>query len=444
MAVGDAELQLPINRMLERNPGLIRAAIDLHQAGAIPPATYLLDLDAIADNASAMAEAARRLGLRVWVMTKQDGHNPFLAHVAIARGLDGTVAVEAIEANILHRFGLPIRHVGHLVNIPKHQVARMVAMRPEAITVYSVEAARAVSEAATAAGVEQGLYVRVNRVGDETFAGMVGGWDLDRCVEGIAPILDLPNVRIAGLTTHPVISYRNLDAYTAEPTDAFFTMLRGKERLERELGLRDLRVNCAANCNTVTFETLARYGATDVEPGSAMTGSTQFHLHADLPERPAQVYVSEVMHHWEGDVHTLGGGLTWLFQPDEWKPRALVGSTFEEARDRVLELRLKGVVDYFGAGRVAGRQSRIGDTAVYPLLLPQIFMNRAYVAAVSGISTGRPRVEGLFDSATNELDADFSPIAPLETRTRAEALAAQYAAVAPSAAGQGAAARGST
>jgi predicted amino acid racemase len=424
--VTDAELNLPISRTLERNPELIRAAIQLHQDGTIPPATYVLDLDAIADNARAMADAARRLGLRVFVMTKQDGHNPYLAHVALAQGLDSTVAVEAIEANILHRFGLPLGHVGHLSNIPKHQVARVVAMRPNVITVYSYDAAKAVSQAAGTLGLTQDLYVRVNKPGDESFAGMVGGWDESTALEGVGRLLDLPNVAVAGLTTHPVISYHETDAYNAQPTNAFFTMLRAKEQLERGLGLSDLRVNCAANCNTVTFETLARYGATDVEPGSAMTGSTQFHLHQDLPERPAQVYVSEVMHHWEGDVYTLGGGLTWLFAPGEWAPRCLVGSSFDEARDQVLEMRLKGVVDYFGVCAGVTPQPRIGDTAIFPLLLPQIFMNRAYVAAVSGISRDEPRLEGLFDSATNELDADFSPILPAETRAKAQRVARSY------------------
>jgi predicted amino acid racemase len=421
-----AELNLPISRLLERNPALIEAAIQLHQSGAIPPATYVLDLDTIADNARAMADAARRLGLRVYLMTKQDGHNPYLAHVALAQGLDSMVAVEAIAANILHRFGLPVGHVGHLSNIPRHQIARMLAMRPDVITVYSYEAAKAVSDAAGTLGLTQPLYVRVNKPGDESFTGMVGGWDESAAVEGIGQLLDLPNVVVAGLTTHPVISYREIDAYKAQPTDTFFTMLRAKERLERDLGLRDLRVNCAANCNTITFETLARYGATDMEPGSAMSGSTQFHLRQDLPERPAQVYVSEVMHYWNDEVYTLGGGLTWLFAPDEWSPRCFVGSTFEEARDRIMTMRSKGVVDYFG---VCGRLlplPRIGDSVVYPLLLPQIFMNRAYVAAVSGIARGVPKLEGLFDSATNELDANFAPIDPSVTQTKAARLARSY------------------
>ena len=209
-------------------------------------------------------------------------------------------------------------------------------MNPDVVTVYTVEAAQAISVAAGAQHRTQRIYVRVNRLGDESFAGMVGGWTEDSCVEGIAAILRLPNVEVAGLTMHPVISYRNKDAFRAEPTDGFFTMLRARDRLERELGLHDLRVNCAANCNSATFATLARYGATDVEPGAAISGSSLFHVYQDLPERPAQVYVSEVSHIWNGDVYTYGGGLSFIHSVEDWTPRAIVGTSFDEARDRCL------------------------------------------------------------------------------------------------------------
>jgi predicted amino acid racemase len=424
----ESELRLPITRMLERNPNLVRAAIELHQSGVVPAATYMIDLDAIADNARAFASVAKELNLRTYIMTKQDGHNPYLAKVALGQGIDKVVAVETIEANIINRFGLPLGHVGHLSNIPRSQVARVVAMRPDAITVFSLEAAQAVSRAATELGVTQKLYVRVNKHGDEVFPGMVGGWEEESCVKGIAPVLDLPNVEVAGLTMHPCISYTNQDAKSATPTNSFFTMLRAKETLERELGLSNLRVNCAGNCNSGTIRMLAGYGATDVEPGSGMTGSSLYHLYGDLPERPAQVYVSEVMHHWQGETNTLGGGLTWLFQPDVWQPRCMVGSTFEEASGRILPMRLRGVVDYHGVCGTDGPAPRIGDSAIYPLLLPQVFMNRCYVAAVSGIASGNPKLEGLFDTGCNELDGDLQPIPAAETRKRLAAVGATYAA----------------
>jgi predicted amino acid racemase len=413
-------------RMYQRNPNLMRAAFELHREGVIPTATYVLDLDAIADNGRVLAEAARRHNLRVYAMTKQDGHNPYVGRILLDQGVDSIVAVEAIAANVLHRFGLPVGHVGHLSNIPQAQVARILTMDPEVVTVYSYDAAKAVSDAALAQHKTQRLYVRVNRAGDESFSGMVGGWPEQTCVEGIAPILGLPNVEVVGLTMHPVISYRNRDAYTAEPTDGFFTMLRAKERLERELGLRDLRVNCAANCNSATFATLARYGATDVEPGAAITGSSLFHVHQDLPERPAQVYVSEVSHFWEGDVYTYGGGLSFIHSVEEWTPRCVVGATFDEAHDRYMSFRLKGVIDYFGVCTIEGKLPRIGDTVVYALPLPQIFVNRSYVAAVSGISKDQPKLEGLFDSACNELDENFEPIPAPVTRARVERVAQSY------------------
>jgi len=115
-----------------------------------------------------------------------------------------------------------------------------------------------------------------------------------------------------------------------------------------------------------------------------------------------------------------------LFEPDHWAPRCFVGSTFEEAHDRVTTLRSKGVVDYFGVCDALDPPPRIGDTVVCPLLLPQPFMNRAYVAAVSGISRRKPKQEGLFDSATNELDADFSPVARAATRMKGERVAGSY------------------
>src|SRR5579862_1769046 len=39
-------------KALDRNPAMVEAAIRLHQEGAIPPSTHLIDLDAVANNAS--------------------------------------------------------------------------------------------------------------------------------------------------------------------------------------------------------------------------------------------------------------------------------------------------------------------------------------------------------------------------------------------------------
>jgi predicted amino acid racemase len=360
-------------------------------------------------------------------MTKQDGHNPYVGAIALEQGFDGIVAVEAIQAHVVHRYGQRLGHVGHLSNIPRHQIEQVLSYEPDAITVHTVDAARRVSEAAVAVGRIQDVYVRVNRMGDQQFHGMVGGWQIDECVEGIRPILDLPGVRLAGLTTHPVIAYSGDPAADAQPVDSFFTMLRAKELLESAYGIDGLRVNCAANCNTRTFSTLASHGATDMEPGGAIAGSTFF---SDLLELPAQVYVSEVMHEWDGHVYTLGGGLSFIFSPDDRKPLCMVGTSVEDAQGRFMELTGRGVIDYFGVNTPpAGRRPNVGDTAVYAIEGPQMYVTRCYIAAVTGIAENKPVVAGLFDCAANELDDRFQPIEIAETRRRvASVVADRYSA----------------
>ncbi len=415
------------DRIERQNPNLLDAAFSLHQSGAIPAATHVLDLDAITGNTRLMAAEAKRLGLRAYAMTKQDGHNPYVGAIALEQGFDGIVAVEAIQAHVVHRYGQRLGHVGHLSNIPRGQVEQVLSYSPDAVTVHTVAAARHLSDAARAIGRVQDVYVRVNRLDDAHYAGMVGGWTIDECVEAIRPILALPGVRLAGLTTHPVIAYSDSPAAEAVPVDGFFTMLHAKELLEAAYGISGLRVNCAANCNTRTFSTLASHGATDMEPGGAIAGSTFF---PDLLEVPAQVYVSEVMHEWDGQVYTLGGGLSFIFSPDDRKPLCMVGASVDEARGRFMELTERGVIDYFGVNTPPpGPRPRVGDTAVYAIEGPQIYVTRCYVAAVTGIAAGTPVVAGLFDCATNELDDRFQPVGIEETRRRVSALVAdRYAA----------------
>lgn len=49
-----------LERTFHRNPGMLAAAVELHQSGALPAATQLIDLDMIARNARLTAEAAPR------------------------------------------------------------------------------------------------------------------------------------------------------------------------------------------------------------------------------------------------------------------------------------------------------------------------------------------------------------------------------------------------
>jgi hypothetical protein len=117
------------------------------------------------------------------------------------------------------------------------------------------------------------------------------------------------------------------------------------------------------------------------------------------------------MHRWGGDVYTLGGGATYLetyggrlSEPHE----CLVGRTFDAACSHRLTLLERGQIDYHLVCSPSDR-AEVGDSAIYALH-PQYYVNRAYVAVASGVASGRPRLEGLFDSAGNALDDQFRPI----------------------------------
>jgi predicted amino acid racemase len=399
-------------KTLERNPNMLAAAIDLHQAGAIPPSTHLIDLDAVADNARVIADSARRHQLKVFAMTKQDGHEPHMTRIALDQGFDAVTAVEARQAYRIHRYGFPLGNVGHTSQLPRAEVEQILAMEPEFVTVYNVEAARRVSDAAAALGRVQQVYVTVAEPGDAgTHDELFGGWTFDECVPGVRPILDLPNVEVAGLAQHTTIDYVSQDdPYTAKPTEAFFTTLRAKEALERELGLDHLRVNCSGNCNTVTAGILAGYGATDIEPGAALVGSGRFHALLDMPERPAQVYVSEITHRWQGHAYAIGGGFGFIWDMDgTMLPfRGIVGRTLDEARDHPLELAAVPWYDIYGLFRDPEGIAQVGHTLLFAHFA-HVIMERCYVAAVSGIASGRPKVEALLDSQATMLDGDRNP-----------------------------------
>jgi hypothetical protein len=56
-----------------------------------------------------------------------------------------------------------------------------------------------------------------------------------------------------------------------------------------------------------------------------------------------------------------------------------------------------------------GGKAKVGDSVLF-CHCAQVIQERCYVAAVSGVSEGRPVVEGLCDSAATVLDRDFNPV----------------------------------
>ena len=88
----------------------------------------------------------------------------------------------------------------------------------------------------------------------------------------------------------------------------FSTLRRAAEALAKA-GRTSIEINAPGTTSSEILPMLAEAGATQVEPGHGLTGTTPLHAVEDLPELPAVVYVTEVSHLFGGEAFCFGGGL---------------------------------------------------------------------------------------------------------------------------------------
>ncbi|RII09560.1 hypothetical protein DSC45_30140 [Streptomyces sp. YIM 130001] len=378
-----------LNTLLARNPGLADAAAALHASGAIPPDTYVIDLDAVEENARLLAETAERLGLGLWFVVKQVGRNPELIK-AVARHIPRYAAIDVPEARTLHAAGAEPGNLGHLVQIPRRALPELLATRPETVTVFDTANARAVSEAARALGFVQDILIRVEGAAGSVYPGQEGGVPLADIDAFAAAAEQLEGVRIGGVTAFPCVL---CDAETGvpRPTRTFELAREAHARLAAR-GHTGLRLSAPSATSVSSLPLLAQLGATHGEPGHALTGTTPQHaIDPHQPEKPGYVYVTEVAHTLaDGRPAVFGGG----FYPRAGIKDALLPRTGERLR---VEDAPAGNIDYY---RLLARPSagvEPGDTALLAFRT-QIFVTRSTVAVVAGLSAGAPRLVGRYDA----------------------------------------------
>ena len=390
-----------------RNPTLIKAAVEFHQQGIIPPNTYLVDLDTFKDNVRKVVSTAKVYGLSLYHMTKQQGRNPILAKAAEEAGLEKIVAVDFAEAKALYRHGARMGHLGHLVNIPKHMIPVALKMQPEVITVYSLDKAKQIAEVAEALGICQELLVRVYNESDTYYPSQIGGIPLEDLADSVKKINSLPGVKVAGLTNFPCILF-NYEKQIPEATPNLYTLQEAAELLQRTVHIELKQINAPSLTCAATIPLLAEAGATHGEPGSCLTGNTPLHAFDDeQPEIPAMGYVSEVSHVLYGKGYAFGGG----FYPRGRFKEALVGENPETIISSKLQVEPDPpeVIDYHGT-LVIGEQKNIkpGDTVVYAFRA-QVFVSRSYVGVVEGLHSGSKekwRLVGLHNQLGYEVNRE--------------------------------------
>lgn len=386
-----------LSNLIRQNPEFASTVIDLHQDGQLPPDCYVIDLDTMAENARLITAESHRLGMSVVAMTKQFGRNPDALRTLAENGVDSFVAVDTTCARAIHRAGMRLGHVGHLVQIPRHTADEISSMTPDYWTVFSEEKAREAAEAAQRQGREQKLLARVYGPGDVVVETHAGGFDADDILR-VADRLDATEGGIfAGITSYPALTFDRTEHFV-RPNPNLGTLERVANTL-RDAGRTGIEVNAPGETSTAVLATLANAGATQVEPGHGFTATGAYHAFADLPERPAMVYLSEVSHRYQDTSFCYGGGLYLCIGSVDYTPTAIVGRDFKEAISQRVPAEISQahqVIDFYGRlGEPEQGQLEEGDSVLF-CFRAQAFYTRSSVAAVSGVHGGTPRVEGIY------------------------------------------------
>jgi len=387
-----------LKNLIKYNPNFVKSVVNLHQDDQIPPNSYVLDLDAIEKNAAVIAAESQKLGLKVFPMTKQIGRNPKAMEVISRQGLDTYVAVNMACALPIKKFGHQIGHLGHLVQIPKADTDVGVRLEPHYWTVFNFEKANAVSDSCVKFKKIQKLLARLYASGDTFYMGHEGGFPAEEVVTVAEELGKKMNCSFAGITSFPTL------LFDVKKNDVFLTpnmiTLEKAAKALRLAGFKDIEINAPGTTSTMVMKMLADAGATQVEPGHGLTGSTPLHAVKELPELPAMLYLSEISHIYTGKPFCFGGGLYIDPVFPEYDVKALVSADASDILRHPMSVKIppSNAIDYYGIlSPKEGKAVHVGDSVIFGFRV-QAFVTRAFIVPVSGISNGKPFVEGVYTS----------------------------------------------
>jgi len=284
--------------------------------------------------------------------------------------------------------------------------AAVIEANPEVVTLFSIEAAIRLAQAARQLGREQAALLRVQAPGDTFYFAHGGGFPLAEIESAAAEIQRLGRLTVAGVTTFPCLLADPVTR-TVEPTRNLATLIEASVRLDAA-GYPIWQVNAPGTTSAQTMARLAAAGATHVEPGNALHGTTPEHIFdPDAPELPAIVLVSEVSHLDGDDAYIFGAGYYVDGVLGAYQLRAAIGHDASLV-ERVLDVDTAsdGAIHYYCIARSARQAGvRVGDTAVF-CFRPQTFVTRARTQAVAGLHTGAdPVLRPSYDQEARPVDA---------------------------------------
>lgn len=372
-----------LDALLRTNPGLATLAARAIRDGRLSPGTYVLDLTAVDENAEVISAAARLHGIQLYAMSKQVGRNPDFIR-AVSRHIPKWVAVDLVDARAIVHAGGRLGHVGHLVQPGRAEVARMLELRPEIVTVFSLDLAEHIAAEARRQGLSQSLMARIAGPVGALHPGQPGGIALEGLEDTVEQIRSLRGVTLDGVTGYPCVVAGRAGLALSEIGSSVL------EAASRISGLA--QVNGPGNTCTSGIPLLRKLGFTHGEPGHGLTGTTPLHaIGAEQPERVAMLFATQVSHRLDADRVAIFGGGFYA------RGNAAGAQVYSRSHLHVgtLEPHPAGSIDYYRTLRVDG-DVRPGDPVVLAFRF-QAFVTRAPIATV--VSHGhRTRIVGVHDA----------------------------------------------
>ncbi len=391
----------------KHNTTLIEYALELIKEKKIEPDSYVIDLDSIEQNSFKLLESGKNNNVKLYCMLKQLGRNPRIGQLILncsveKNKFEGIVAVDVREALQLSRAGLPIKHVGHLVQIPRCNIKEILEMKPEVITVYSVEKAQEIQwvmqqEGFIDKGYTQKVLLRVTGKNDLLYPSQEAGFAPNDLVKAIETIQNLKGFQFEGLTAFPCFLYNDQERRIKQTQNAQ-TLIEAVSMLQSKYEIQCNQVNMPS-CTTVqSIEMIAQLGGTHGEPGHSLSGTSPDTIDAQDPLIPSMVYASEISHTYKNNSYCYGGG---HYRRSGVK-MALVkqGNTIEAAQ--VVHPHAEAIDYHF---ELEGKHL-IGSPVVMAFR-SQLFVTRSKVVLVSGLQRKKPTVDSVWDSQGNCI-VDFS------------------------------------
>lgn len=377
-----------LNSLLEENAALADVALQLIGEGAILPDTYVLDLDMIRENAGKIASEAHENGLESYFMLKQLGRNPLVANALADLGYCGAVCVDYREALVMARANVPIGHVGHLVQVPRNVIKSVLSAHPDVVTVYSVEKAAELSDAAESLGERQKVLLRVRKESDTTYPGQSAGFLLANLEKIVTQLERMPGIRVAGVCSFPCFLYdKSLGDFVKQPNAD--TVVTAAHML-RDRGYDELQLNMPSGNCVHELAMVAKAGGTHVEPGHGLSGTTPYHADHYGAEKPAYVYVTEVSHNADNKSYCYGGG----YYRRGHLVHAAVGNSLDSTKICKVSPPLDESIDY----HLELEGQFPVSSSVLMCFRTQMFVTRSSVAVVKGIQSGKPELCGIWSS----------------------------------------------